>query len=118
MCCLPNNFPLPSFLLINKCDKIDFMKAVGFQDKDKISQYTIKNQFLESFFVSAQTNVYVNEILQQVNVPFSKMIQLILNFKDIKYKFMNKHLDNHEINNFKKGIVLSDKNRESGCYLY
>ena len=59
MCCLPNRFPLPVFLLINKCDTIssndekekEENKNFQFLQKDKIESYSLENQFFNTFLL-------------------------------------------------------------------
>ena len=45
MCCLPNKFPLPIVLLINKCDKIEETKRREWIEKLNIESYYKENQF-------------------------------------------------------------------------
>lgn len=59
MCCLPNRFPLPIFLLINKCDIVvnedekdkEENKNLQFLQKDKIEAYALENQFFNTFLL-------------------------------------------------------------------
>ena len=58
MCCLPNRFPLPIFLLINKCDIIaneedekEDNKNLQYAQKDKIESYSLENQFFNTFLL-------------------------------------------------------------------
>ena len=46
MCCLPNKFPLPIFLIVNKFDLVNFDNPEKpFQDRNKLEQYFLENQF-------------------------------------------------------------------------
>ena len=55
MCCLPNRFPLPIFLLINKYDEIlndkSKEKDLQYVQKDKIESYALANQFFNTFLI-------------------------------------------------------------------
>ena len=55
MCCLPNRFPLPIFLLINKYDEIlndkSKEKDLQYAKKDKIESYALANQFFNTFLI-------------------------------------------------------------------
>ena len=59
MCCLPNRFPLPIFLLINKCDIVanddgkdyEENKNLQYLQKDKIEAYSLENQFFNTFLL-------------------------------------------------------------------
>ena len=50
MCCLPNKFPLPVFLLLNKCDLIEPDKRRDWTSK--VEEYTNENQFCNYYYVS------------------------------------------------------------------
>jgi len=54
MCCLPNKFPLPVFLLLNKCDLIETDKRRDWTGK--VEEYTNENQFCNYYYVSALNN--------------------------------------------------------------
>ena len=55
MCCLPNRFPLPIILLINKYDEIlnnnVNEKDLHYSKKDKIENYALSNQFFNTFLI-------------------------------------------------------------------
>ena len=55
MCCLPNRFPLPVILLINKYDEILNNKVkeedLQYSQKDKIENYALSNQFFNAFLI-------------------------------------------------------------------
>ena len=57
MCCLPNRFPLPIFLLINKCDIVanedekEDKNNLQYLQKDKIESYSLENQFYNTFLL-------------------------------------------------------------------
>ena len=66
MCCLPNKFPLPIFLIVNKFDLVNFDNPEKpFQDKNKIDQYFLENQFFDKSFLAVGGNIekkdYINE---------------------------------------------------------
>lgn len=66
MCCLPNRFPLPIFLLINKYDEIlnqnekEKTKNLQFTQKDKIESYALSNQFFNSFLIVKHDGENIN----------------------------------------------------------
>ena len=51
MCCLPNKFPLPIVLLINKCDLIEESKRREWIEKLNIDNYYTENQFFAKFYL-------------------------------------------------------------------
>lgn len=61
MCCLPNRFPLPIFLIINKYDEIlndkSKDKDLQYTKKDKIESYALANQFFNTFLVVKNAEV-------------------------------------------------------------
>ena len=58
MCCLPNRFPLPIFLIINKCDVLtndnekQNLKDLQYSERETIESYSLENQFFNTFLVS------------------------------------------------------------------
>ena len=60
MCCLPNRFPLPIFLIINKYDEIlndkSKEKDLLYAKKDKIESYALSNQFFNTFLIVKNSN--------------------------------------------------------------
>jgi len=60
MCCLPNRFPLPIFLIINKYDEIlndkSKEKDLLYAQKDKIESYALSNQFFNTFLIVKNSN--------------------------------------------------------------
>jgi len=111
MCCLPNKFPLPIFLIINKCDKINFNEIEhNFQKENSIEQYLLENQFFNKHYVQNGENVIKNkEKISETIKPFVDMINVIFSFKDIKEKFIKSENDN-EVN-------LADKKKKN-CILF
>ena len=57
LCCLPNRFPIPIFLLINKCDIIanedeeENKQNFEYIQKEKIETYSLENQFFNTFLL-------------------------------------------------------------------
>ncbi len=96
MCCLPNKFPLPIFLLINKCDRLERVKRSPWVEKVQLDSFIKENQFFNNFFISAETHTRESNISnisnQSVDIesPFKSMIQSIMQFKDIKEKLISK----------------------------
>ena len=97
MCCLPNKFPLPIFLIINKCDKIERKKRQSWIEKIQTENYITENQFLSHSFVSAlEPCSEVRESLGSefsvgtvdVDSPFREMLRIILSFNDIKERLL------------------------------
>ena len=89
MCCLPNKFPLPIFLIINKCDKVNFNEIdQNFQKENSIDQYFMENQFFEKYLIANGGNVIIGDKIKNGYQPFLDMIKVIFNFKDIKEKFI------------------------------
>lgn len=107
MCCLPNKFPLPIFLLINKCDKIERVKRSPWLEKIQLENYVTENQFFNHFFISAEKTSDSNRESslsnQSVDVdsPLREMMRTIFQFKDIKEKILSSSkkssTENHNI---------------------
>jgi hypothetical protein len=93
MCCLPNKFPLPIFLIINKCNQIDNMRKTPWIEKSQLDTYVKENQFFDNFFVSNQAELTREQIfsnqLVDFEVPLKCMINSLFKFKDLKEKFIN-----------------------------
>ncbi len=102
MCCLPNKFPLPIFLIVNKKLKIeDENFSIGMDD---ITEFTDNNLFFKSYIIKAKrdttiTNEEVCErpsklstYIQDDDIPFNDLIELILKFKDIREQIVTAHL--------------------------
>jgi len=107
MCCLPNHYPLPIFLLINKCDLLNDnnIKNSEYLQKDKIEEYSKNNQFFKTFFTQTienknnkidddnNINNKENDFGNLIETPkkvFEEMVQVIMGFKDIRNIFIIK----------------------------
>lgn len=121
MCCLPNKFPLPIFLLINKCDTFNFDKPEQpFQEKEKIDQYVLENQFFNMSYISGQ-KIENNPNISDTLHPFKEMIKVILNFKDIKDKFVNIATNGKGIKgkeNEDGTVIIMNKEKKDKCLIY
>jgi hypothetical protein len=98
MCCLPNKFPLPIYLLINKCDQLDRVKRSPWMEKLQLENYIKENQFYNHFLVTSERNSnmlepYSDSFLSNLSVnaesTLRSMIKTILQFKDLKEKLLN-----------------------------
>ena len=100
MCCLPNKFPSPVYLLINKSQHNDRNESRNIMDINYIESYVSENQFFKYFFINTNKGIEVRDTLgtnisilsSDIDFPFLDMINTILSFKDIKQKFINKTL--------------------------
>lgn len=94
MCCLPNKFPLPVHLLINKCDLIERCKRSPWLEKIQIENYVKENQFYSNYFTSTTNSAELNResILScqsvEVEFPLKDMIKTIIQFRDLKEKLL------------------------------
>jgi len=72
MCCLPNRYPLPTFLLINKCDQFNENEEEKDNEdnlnKDKIESYSMQNQFFNTFLLGIGKNDDNNDNLINTNI--------------------------------------------------
>ena len=91
MCCLPNKFPLPIFLLINKSDEVDRMDRSPWLESNQIKNYVDENQFFKSFYISSvdRDSLRIRESSlsnQSVELdhPIKEIIKTIFQFHDIK----------------------------------
>ncbi len=103
MCCLPNKFPLPIFLIVNKKQKIEEENlSIGMEH---IVEITENNLFFKSYIIKAKnesrnsTNEEYAERLSKLSnyikedeLPFNDMIEIILKFKDIREKIVATYL--------------------------
>ena len=117
MCCLPNRFPLPIILLINKYDEIlnnnVNEKDLHYSKKDKIENYALSNQFFNAFLIvknaegeninnkkidindtDKQNNIIIKDsksndsIIVDAEAAFQELIKIIMGFKEIKNAFI------------------------------
>ena len=124
MCCLPNKFPLPIFLLINKFDKLDRMKRSPSIDKSQLENYVKENQFYSHSFLSSQNNLTTVEqhlsdsVLTNHSVdaetPLKNMIKTILQFRDLKEKLIN--ISSEIALKIKPEKPLTDSSFNNSCY--
>lgn len=122
MCCLPNKFPLPIFLLINKCDKVNLEKPENaFQEKEKIDQYILENQFFNANYLSSE-KIENNEMISESMKPFTEMVKVILSFKDLKEKFINIATNGKGLKgsgeNEDGTVLIMNKDKEKKCIIY
>lgn len=103
MCCLPNKFPLPIFLIVNKKQKIEEENlSIGMEH---IAEITENNLFFKSYIIKAKNEnrissneEYVERLSKLSNyikddeLPFNDMIEIILKFKDIREKIVTNYL--------------------------
>ena len=143
MCCLPNRFPLPIFLLINKCDTIakdeetEDIKNLQYFQKDKIESYSSENQFFNTFLLGKgedENNIILNieknddnkisinnnkeenikDLIVSAITPFKEMVKIILGFKDIRNKFITQSGGVIDDNQFEGG----NQNKGKKCIIY
>lgn len=109
MCCLPNKFPLPVFLLINKCDN-DWDEKKPWLDDEKLPSVISENQFFNHFYIAADPKRASNmreSLKQKIPVdilePLKEMIRTILKFKDINEKFLGPNNSFSRVKDQRKG---------------
>ena len=131
MCCLPSRFPLPIFLLINKCDTIideeekEDNKNLQYLQKEKIEAYSLENQFFNTFLLGKGNDDDNNIINTEKNddnkisinnnnkeekikdlivspiTPFKEMVKISMGFKEIRNNFVRQ-----------SGVVIDDNEFE------
>ena len=143
MCCLPNRFPLPIFLLINKCDAFvkdedkEDIKNLQYSQKDKIESYSSENQFFNTFLLGQgedENNNIINieknddnkisinnnkeenikDLIVSAITPFKEMVKIILGFKDIRNRFITQSGGVIDDNQFEGG----NQNKSKKCIIY
>jgi len=94
MCCLPNRFPLPIFLIINKYDEIlndkSKEKNLQYTQKEKIESYALSNQFFNSFLIVKKSeeenindkNIDINESEKTDNINEQSTVNKEVKDKD------------------------------------
>lgn len=143
MCCLPNRFPLPIFLLINKCDTItnedekEENKNLQYLQKDKIESYSLENQFFNTFLlgkgdddnniINTEKNddnkISINNYNKEENIkdlivspstPFKEMVKIILGFKDLRNTFIKQSGGTIDDSEFEH----ANQNKSKKCNIY
>ena len=110
MCCLPNKFPLPIFLIVNKFDLVNFDNPEKpFQDRNKLEQYFLENQFFNKSFLAVGENIEKKDYTNEPNYPLAEMIKTIMNFKDIKDEFV-KPVGNQNI--------IKNQKKDDKCFIF
>ena len=91
LCCLPNRFPLPIYLLMNKCDLIEKEKRRPWMAENKIEDYTSENQYIKYYFTSTKEYTDINRLSNtsvtnsvDLENPLRDAIKFIMDFKDIR----------------------------------
>ena len=112
MCCLPNKFPLPIFLIVNKFDLINYdSPEKPSQDKNKLEQYFLENQFFNKSFLAVGENIEKKDYINEPNYPLVEMIKTIMNFKDIKDEFIKPvHTGNQN--------VSKNQKKDDKCFIF
>ena len=115
MCCLPNKFPLPIFLIINKCDLYNSENPEKpFQEPSKIEQYYLENQFFNKNLITCEENIENIENKKNINEtiqPLTDMIKTIMNFRDIKEEFVKTTHPTNQNQNL-------NKNQKKDCNIF
>jgi hypothetical protein len=125
MCCLANKFPLPIFLLINKCDQIDRVRRTPWMEKFQLENYIKENQFFNHFFVTFHRNdsnsleqgreSFLSNQSVDAESPLKSMIKTLIQFKDLKEKLIN--MSNEQINKIRAVKIYLDKSNNNSNYL-
>ena len=112
MCCLPNQFPLPIFLIVNlKHDNV-LNSSMNYESIKEICE---NNMFFKFFIIDLKEKFYdINEeknvlfnYLENSNIPFFEMIDLIMKFKDIKENILLEYI---KVKQNRRQIALTDQN--------
>ena len=144
MCCLPNSFPLPIFLLINKWDIIaneederEDNKNLQYIQKEKIKFYSLENQFFNTFLLgkgeednniinteksddnkitinNANKEEKIKDLIVSSNIPFKEMVKIILGFKDIRNIFITQSGEVIDDSEFER----ANQNKNKKCIIY
>lgn len=106
MCCLPNRFPLPIFLLVNKFDESGKYENKPWLENNQIKSYVEENQFIKNFYISTSEKdsccireSSVSNHTVPLDCPLREMINTILKFKDIRQQILKIPLDKENIEN-------------------
>ena len=128
MCCLPNKFPLPIVLLINKFDTIEPSKRKEWSEKLKIDNYMLENQFFYKYFlISNKEKIQGNEIgdtndviTDDTTIPFKKISKFVLDFEDIRNIFPANNGNNNQTEKEVTGKEKKGGKKEGkdGCVVF
>jgi len=110
LCCLPNRFPLPVFLLMNKCDLKEKEKRRPWMEENEIESYIQGNQYVKHYFTTIKEHeVRISrDSTSSVDIenPLREMIDFVMKFKDIKNDFIESNKSDNinvtQINELKK----------------
>jgi hypothetical protein len=108
MCCLPNQFPLPIFLILNLKNISNVNPGVNYENIKEISE---DNMFFNLFVISLNDNSDnfnenedkndIKNYIEKSDKPFYELMDLLMKFKDIKDNILLE---------YSKGISKKNKN--------
>lgn len=97
LCCLPNRFPLPIYLLMNKCDLLEKEKRQPWMAENKIEEYSSENQYMKYYFISTKESNENNRVSNlsvtssvDLEIPLKDAIKFIMDFKDLRNEFIGR----------------------------
>ena len=80
-----------------------------FQDRNKLEQYFLENQFFNKSFLAVGENIEKKDYINEPNYPLAEMIKTIMNFKDIKDEFV-KPVGNQNI--------IKNQKKDDKCFIF
>lgn len=113
MCCLPNKFPLPIYLVINKIDTLQTKENLDeWIQRSKVKDYSEMNQFIDYFLISTlhgkgnsegksmdqekaendldDRNTSSEQISKHTSRdPIFKIVEFVFSFEDLRDKLLS-----------------------------
>jgi len=132
MCCLPNQFPLPIFLILNlKQNSENYQNNNNSTNNFRINYTNIKekskkNMFFKLFVINLKENLFsenenidnenrdnIINFIEKSDSPFYEMIELLMKFNDLKENILQEYSKGNSKRNKNNSINSSRNNNNN-----